>query len=44
MFTADVPLLLFDLDNTLIDRDGAFRVAVARFLRTTSCPQPIPDG
>jgi FMN phosphatase YigB (HAD superfamily) len=27
-----MPLLLVDLDNTLIDRDAAFRTAVAGFL------------
>ncbi|MEV6423539.1 HAD family hydrolase [Streptomyces sp. NPDC051662] len=27
-----MPLLLLDLDNTLVDRDGAFRCAVADFL------------
>jgi putative hydrolase of the HAD superfamily len=38
MFTADVPLLLLDLDNTLIDRDGAFRVAVTGFLQDHELP------
>jgi putative hydrolase of the HAD superfamily len=38
MFTADVPLLLLDLDNTLIDRDGAFRIAVTGFLQDHGLP------
>jgi putative hydrolase of the HAD superfamily len=33
-----MPLLLLDLDNTLIDRDAAFRAAVAAFLRAHRLP------
>jgi putative hydrolase of the HAD superfamily len=33
------PLLLFDLDNTLIDRNQAFRGWARRFLRTRALPQ-----
>jgi putative hydrolase of the HAD superfamily len=38
MFTAYVPLLLLDLDNTLIDRNGAFRAAMAEFLQDHGLP------
>jgi len=33
-----VPLLLLDLDNTLLDRAGAFRVWVERFLASVGAP------
>jgi putative hydrolase of the HAD superfamily len=33
-----VPLLLLDLDNTLVDREGAFRMWGARFLAEISAP------
>ena len=33
-----MPLLLLDLDNTLVDRDGAFRDAVADFLAEHNLP------
>ncbi|MYU56559.1 MULTISPECIES: HAD family hydrolase [Streptomyces] len=33
-----MPLLLLDLDNTLVDRDAAFRAAVAHFLAEHSLP------
>ncbi|WP_247223096.1 hypothetical protein [Streptomyces scabiei] len=33
-----MPLLLLDLDNTLIDRDAAFRAAVAAFLSAHGLP------
>ncbi|MFM9596417.1 HAD family hydrolase [Streptomyces scabiei] len=33
-----MPLLLLDLDNTLIDRDAAFRAAVTAFLRAHGLP------
>ncbi|MFK0168553.1 HAD family hydrolase [Streptomyces sp. NPDC090306] len=35
---SDVPLLLIDLDNTLVDRDAAFRAAVADFLARHDLP------
>lgn len=34
----DMPLLLLDLDNTLIDRDAAFRAAAAAFLAEHALP------
>ncbi|MFE9685209.1 HAD family hydrolase [Streptomyces sp. NPDC006285] len=34
-----MPLLLLDLDNTLIDRDGAFRDAVSAFLAEHRLPE-----
>jgi putative hydrolase of the HAD superfamily len=34
-----MPLLLFDLDNTLIDRDGAFRSWAADFLAVRGLPE-----
>ncbi|WP_129840570.1 HAD family hydrolase [Streptomyces sp. RFCAC02] len=34
-----MPLLLIDLDNTLIDRDGAFREAAAAFLAGHALPE-----
>lgn len=37
MVTA-MPLLMVDLDNTLVDRDAAFRRAVRRFLTTHGLP------
>ncbi|MFG2520811.1 hypothetical protein [Streptomyces sp. NPDC048527] len=33
-----MPLLLLDLDNTLVDRDAAFRTAVAGFLAQHGLP------
>ncbi|WP_405990616.1 HAD family hydrolase [Streptomyces sp. NBC_00986] len=33
-----MPLLMLDLDNTLVDRDAAFREAVARFLAAHGLP------
>lgn len=33
-----MPLLLLDLDNTLIDRDAAFRDATAAFLSAQGLP------
>ncbi|MEU9097775.1 hypothetical protein [Streptomyces sp. NPDC048361] len=33
-----MPLLLLDLDNTLVDRDAAFRAAVACFLAEHGLP------
>ncbi|MGI5367199.1 hypothetical protein [Streptomyces iakyrus] len=33
-----MPLLLLDLDNTLVDRDAAFRAAVADFLVEHALP------
>ncbi|MGW0845717.1 HAD family hydrolase [Streptomyces sp. NPDC002787] len=33
-----MPLLLLDLDNTLVDRDAAFRAAVAHFLAEHNLP------
>ena len=33
-----MPLLLLDLDNTLIDRDAAFRAAAAAFLSAHGLP------
>jgi putative hydrolase of the HAD superfamily len=38
-----MPLLLVDLDNTLIDRDAAFRLAVAGFLREHGLPATDVD-
>jgi putative hydrolase of the HAD superfamily len=37
-YCARVPLLLLDLDNTLVDRDGAFRTWGARFLAGIGAP------
>lgn len=37
--TSSVPVLLLDLDNTLIDRDVAFRGAVVEFLRENRLPE-----
>ena len=34
-----VPLMMLDLDNTLIDRDAAFRSAAAEFLDTWELPR-----
>ncbi|MFG2809399.1 HAD family hydrolase [Streptomyces massasporeus] len=34
-----MPLLLLDLDNTLVDRDAAFRAAVADFLAERALPE-----
>ncbi|WP_328584792.1 HAD family hydrolase [Streptomyces sp. NBC_00370] len=34
-----MPLLLLDLDNTLVDRDAAFRTAVADFLAQHGLPE-----
>ena len=34
-----VPLMMLDLDNTLIDRDAAFRSAVLEFLDTDQLPR-----
>jgi putative hydrolase of the HAD superfamily len=34
-----MPLLLLDLDNTLVDRDAAFRAAVAAFLAQHGLPE-----
>ncbi|MCX4905196.1 hypothetical protein [Streptomyces sp. NBC_00878] len=33
-----MPLLMIDLDNTLVDRDAAFREAASVFLRENSLP------
>ena len=43
---AEAPLLLFDLDNTLVDRDGAFRRYLADFLTRHAAPfaQQDPHG
>ena len=38
-----MPLLLLDLDNTLVDRDGAFRTSVVQFLATHGCPSADID-
>jgi putative hydrolase of the HAD superfamily len=35
---ATMPLILFDLDNTLLDRDAAFRAAAAAFLAAHDLP------
>ncbi len=32
------PLLMIDLDNTLVDRDAAFRTAAAAFLAEQTLP------
>jgi len=34
-----MPLLMLDLDNTLVDRDAAFRDAVSEFLATYGLPE-----
>lgn len=37
-----MPLLLLDLDNTLVDRDAAFRTAVTDFLAQHGLPETEP--